>query len=546
MCEVVWIAAVLLSLATGQVQIEGSYAPEPFTTAQNALRQIPEASFHLPQLDNHLLRLRAEHERPGPFKFGEAMPVKISMANGNGAWSLNEQSETRKWRVVIHSKDAVSLSLLFDDFYLPPDSELYVLGKESVLGAYTGDINNKEDGSFAIQPVPGDTLVLEYIEAAKKGEKTKARISVNKVVHGFRASMMTETAKVNESGPCNVDVKCPIGQKFRKQIDAVAVMITDQGQRFCSGVMINNTAMDGAQFFLTASHCVFTDQSNFILGFNYQYSGCRSQGQGGNLQLPQTVQGLSLVAQYDASDFALFLVKERIPDNYNVFLAGWDNRRLPPRNVATIHHPSGDAKKISIYNGVTKPASWLEGNSQYHWEVPFWLYGVTEPGSSGSPLFNDKGLVVGHLHGGQSSCNFKTGYDMYGALWADWAAVPNKSINTVSGFLNPTGRAVLAMPGIYLKSIANRRIPSVIPIKPLYKVNRPRFLGPAPARAVDHAPAKDSKADAINDLSDGDAELEKELIAEQKIVEQVVQAQEKPRTGPLCMPACSMGVLLEK
>ena len=61
----------------------------------------------------------------------------------------------RKWRALIQSDGAKSISILFDDFYLPLDAEFYVIGEEYVVGAYTGAVNNKSDGKFAIQPVYG-------------------------------------------------------------------------------------------------------------------------------------------------------------------------------------------------------------------------------------------------------------------------------------------------------------------------------------------------------------------------------------------------------
>lgn len=514
-----WVlsAASLAILVSAQVQSPGRFLPDSFEESRN-LRE-PNGIFKVPRLNNTLLRLMAEGDRTGPYKFGEAMPITIDMANGDGEWTYEESDGVRKWRALIQSDGAKSISVLFDEFYLPPDAEFYVIGEEYVAGAYTGAVNNKPDGKFAIQPIIGQAVMLEYIEPINRVDPDdKPRIKVTKAVHGFR------TMKVGESGPCNIDVRCPIGAKWRKQIDSIAVLITDQGQRFCSGAMINNAAQDGAQYFLSASHCIFADTSFFILGFNYQYSACHSGGQQATVQMPQTVQGLSLVAQYNNSDFALLLVKERIPDAYNVYLSGWDNRKIAPRNVAGIHHPAGDAKKISVYNGITKPASWTEGNLQFHWEVPFWLYGTTEQGSSGSPAFNDKGLLVGHLHGGQSSCSFRTGYDLYGALWADWSAVQNNPTNSVASFLNPTGRPVQAIPGKYLKDIPNRRIPQVVPIKPLYKTTRPRMMGPA----TGHHGRKDEattanveesvatakhmvEADSINDLSEEEFSGEGEI-----------------------------------
>ena len=508
------LATLFTGLVSAQVQSPGRFHPDPFEESRNLHE--PKGIFKVPKLNNTLLRLMAESDHTGPYKFGEAMPITVDMAGGDGQWTREEDGGVRKWRALIQSEGAKSISVLFDDFYLPPDAEFYVIGEQYVLGAYTGAVNNKPDGKFAIQPVMGQAVMLEYIEPIVRDDPDdKPRIKVAKAVHGFRAM------QVGESGPCNIDVKCPLGAKWRKQIDSVAVMITDQGQRFCSGAMINNAAQDGAQYFLTASHCVYTDVSFFILGFNYQYSACRSGGQQAALQMPQTVQGLSLVAQYNSSDFALFLVREKIPDAYNVYLAGWDNRKIAPKSVAGIHHPSGDAKKISTYDGLTKSASWAEGNLQFHWEIPFWLYGATELGSSGSPLFSDKGLLVGQLHGGRSSCDLRTGYDMYGTLWADWSAVKNSVTNSVASFLNPTKQQVQAIPGKYLKDIPNRKVPQVVAIKPLYKAPRPRMMGPVRPRAAteedviiqpeDLATTKMEEADLVIDVSDEEP-LEQEEI----------------------------------
>ena len=193
--------------------------------------------------------------------------------------------------------------------------------------------------------------------------------------------------------------------------------------------MINNSNNDGRQLLLTANHCVFTDLSNSIAGYNYQRSGCDT----GQISGPQTAHGMKLLAQWDQSDFAIFEVQEKIPSTYNVYLSGWDARILAASNVAGIHHPSGDIKKISLFNGQLSLNSWSESPMQYHWVISNWSKGVTEPGSSGSPLFNAQGQIIGQLHGGASACNNLSGSDLYGgfAFSFDAADSPSQQLKPI-------------------------------------------------------------------------------------------------------------------
>lgn len=193
--------------------------------------------------------------------------------------------------------------------------------------------------------------------------------------------------------------------------------MTDQLQKFCSAVMINNAKNDGRQFLMTANHCVFSDLSNSIAGFNFERLGC---GPGAPISDVQTAHGLKYIKQDATSDFALFEVIEAIPQSYNVYLAGWDARPIDTSITATyagIHHPSGDVKKISLFTGVLQKTYWSEGpDNKFHIGIQRWTSGSTEPGSSGSPLFSPSGNLLGQLHGGASSCSNRDGTDIYGAF----------------------------------------------------------------------------------------------------------------------------------
>lgn len=161
------------------------------------------------------------------------------------------------------------------------------------------------------------------------------------------------------------------------------------------------------------------------------------------------------LASWEPSDFALLELQEKIPSSYNAYLSGWDLSNQAPSDVVCVHHPSGDVKKISYYKGATVPSSYSEAPKTYHWKILKWTRGTTEEGSSGSPLFNNRGLIVGHLHGGQSACYFLDGWDMFGALYHDWSTGPTDG-NRLRIFLNPQKGHISTLKGMPLNDVIKR------------------------------------------------------------------------------------------
>ena len=176
----------------------------------------------------------------------------------------------------------------------------------------------------------------------------------------------------------------------------------------CTGALVNNTAQDLEPYFLTANHCLGGNNS-WIFMFNYESPSCTNQNGPTNM----TVSGSTLLANSSSSDFALLRLNENPPENYNVHYAGWDISGNTPNTPVGIHHPSGDIKKISFdYNNAS--------NAGNYWDVNQWEDGTTEPGSSGSPLFDGNSQrIIGQLYGGTASCTSIT-YDTYGKTSVSW------------------------------------------------------------------------------------------------------------------------------
>lgn len=452
------VGACLLAAALAQVQVKGRFQ-ETVTEAFFAKEQLGELPVYRParRVDNFKAatdEVFAEGRVTKPYKFAESVAVDLDVAT-DGHWqqaTARDGTPLRVWQAVVASEDAVSLSLQFAAFHLPQGSEFYMSSRDMVLGAFTPAENNKADNHFATAPLNGDHIVLLLAfpdsdpAATDKAIRGELLFRLATVAHGFR-SLPATSKNFGDSAGCNIDVACETQPAYVNPIRAVALLMTRDGTHFCSGTLINNTGLNKRQLFLTANHCMFTAAYNMVAVFNYQHKVC---GQASTE--PPTIQsaaGMRLLARYAPSDFALLEIVEQIPTSYNAYLAGWSVSKAAPSHVFGVHHPSGDVKKISFYNGTCVSSYWDEYPRRYHWEVPRWSRGTTEPGSSGSGLFNQNGQLVGQLHGGEAACSNPTGYDVFGKLDISWTG-GFYAASRLRDHLNPRNLPVTSLNGMAL------------------------------------------------------------------------------------------------
>ncbi len=383
-----------------------------------------------------------EEEQGLPFRFGAGFEVDYNLYNA-GTWDeLPDGSGL--WRLKIVSEGAYSINLLYSQFYMPEGGKFFVYSedKEMVLGAFTKQ-NNKEYNKFATAPVKGDVIILEYYEPVEM--RGVGEITVSRVVHGYKDVFNFGGTKwekdFGQSGACNNNVNCPEGEPWQDQKRAVGMILLDDGTRFCTGALVNNVLQDGTPYFLTANHCLYGDPASWLVMLNYESPTCE------NIEGPtdQTVQGLTLRATRTISDFALLEISEQPPDSYYVYYAGWSNENIASQQSTAIHHPSCDIKKISFdYDSVTT-AGFLSETGVTHWRVGNWEDGTTEPGSSGSPLFDQNHRIVGQLSGGEASCDSILS-DWYGKFSVSWndGILPSSRLRE---WLDPYNTGVTAIDG---------------------------------------------------------------------------------------------------
>lgn len=440
------LAFALLFFPNGAyAQIEHGGAPMGLNLSNPAFVNLPA-----PEIE----KLRAEDEvndrdKSIPFRFGANIAVDIN-SDDHGTRTIAENGD-RIWRIGIRSEGALSLNFQFDVFSLPEGGQVFIYSPDGgqVKGSYTRE-NAGEIGSLGVGFIYGDEAVIEYIEpAARVGE---GYLHLDLITHGYRDTR-GEIAKVKSgpfgnSGPCNINVNCPEGEPYQFEKKSVAVIVVNNNG-FCSGALVNNTAEDLTPYFLTANHClpnVSSQVGNWIFYFNHESPGCT----GNTGPTDQSISGATLVARSAESDVALLLLSSTPPESYDVCYSGWDatdDMGLTSSAIG-IHHPRGDVKKICF-----------EGNAPYHqsgsanfvnrtWYIDQWESGVTEPGSSGSPLFNQNGLLIGVLSGGAAACNGSVNnglHDFYGRFGVGWGFGATASAR-LRDWLDPINSGLLQMP----------------------------------------------------------------------------------------------------
>jgi hypothetical protein len=376
-----------------------------------------------------------------------------------GQWRTLSNGD-RIWQYRFRTAHAKGVCVYFEKLHLPEGGmlTLYPVNRSYFVGPFTSEDCNAH-GHFMAGEVGGDEAILEYYQPA--GVVGEASIGMKAISHMYRyvyADRDMDPAQNRASDFCEVDIKCPEGDDWVDEKNSVVRLLIVEGnlQGYCSGAMVNTTAMDCRKYLLTALHCGETvtdaDWLSCSVRFNYQRSGC---GTGISTTTNNRVGVYHLADSQDGggstgSDFLLLELEDDIPANYNVYFAGWSADAVTPADVVGIHHPAGDVKKISTATNVVSSTWQAPGN---HWKV-VWMetetnWGVTEGGSSGSPIFDQNRKIVGHLTGGSSYCDSPSQPDFYGKLDKDWDDNPNPASQELKVWLDPGNTGLTNMLGAY-------------------------------------------------------------------------------------------------
>lgn len=404
-------------------------------------KDIPTYNFEQPNIEV----LRAEDRindslKAGPWRFGYNYSTAINFEN-SAAWYTNSNGD-QVGILKITSDQAKSINLTFENTKIPEGNELYVYNadKSFVLGKFTQ--NHIYEGVLGSELVPGSILYVEYYVPSQNSDLI-GNVEITKVTHGYRAANEYQTKIFGVSGNCNMNVNCPDGTPYLSQRNS-AVMLVAGGNGLCSGALINNTEFDGTPYVLTANHCGNGGSNGWVFRFNWQSDDCN------NPNLSPSFESLSGSVERSSripSDFMLLeitggLSNGTVPQSHSPFFAGWDRGSTAPQSSFSIHHPSGDIKKISFDDApaiAVQAMQSTEANSS--WKVEWDRNTTTEGGSSGSPLFNQAGKIIGQLWGGNAGCtgqNTSSGHDFYGRIHNSWDPTGSTNSQQLKYWLDPT------------------------------------------------------------------------------------------------------------
>jgi hypothetical protein len=350
---------------------------------------------------------------------------------------------------------------------LDPRAELRFAGSDApsrIVSVMTGaEIQKLADarGIFWTPATDGERQIIElYLPA--RASRNSVKILAPELSHLLTNSRndFKIIEKIGESGSCNVDTACRVaelGPNFVSAKNAVAHMVfnlyntdgTVYGAFICTGTLLADTvSATQIPYFYTAHHC-FAGGSNgvpvqndvpkvassLLTYWKYEATACGSGVQAAK----ELLAGGSDYLYSNASTDAMLLRLKNPPPAGSEF-AGWDSAVLAASSsIIGIHHPSGDAKKVSLGQQVSADANRITVG---------WLSGTTEGGSSGSGLFTtDPGgfRLRGGLYGGSASCANDGSLDNAGNR--DYYSRFDVVFPNISQYLSPLSATPIRMNG---------------------------------------------------------------------------------------------------
>ena len=220
----------------------------------------------------------------------------------------------------------------------------------------------------------------------------------------------TLTATVEtDAEDCHLDVTCY--PEWSRSANGVALIVIErsEGSGACSGTLLNNRQRDFRPYFLTAAHCVQSEEEAQSVTAFWLYQTQSCNGDPPDLRRVQQTEGAGLLStlggggRHPDGDMTLLQLVGVGDLRRGIVFQGWDATPQPVgAQVTGIHHPGSDDwgffKRISFGQIIPDPGI---GTSDDVYAIVRYTQGAIEGGSSGSALFSNSETVVGVQSFGQ-------------------------------------------------------------------------------------------------------------------------------------------------
>ena len=317
---------------------------------------------------------------------------------------------------------------------------LYNLDGTVVTGPVTASENISSDRTWSSNSFQGNSVILEL--RIPKNEENKNDLHISKVLLGLPYKMKANPSdslsfgNFNTSSSCNKNVLCSEGNAWINERKAICLIETSFGA-LATGALIANTCNTNRPYLLTAWHVVNGRNPNdWTYIFGWWSSTCTPNTYN---QQALLFNGASLKATYEQTDCSLLELFQIPSPTSDITYLGWSRSSTIPSSSVGIHHPSGDQMKISFANG-TASIGTIYTYPNTAWRV-LWNLGASEPGSSGSPLFDVGHRVIGQAYSATQPpgppCNQQTGGNNYGRFDLSWTGGGTNSTR-LSNWLDPS------------------------------------------------------------------------------------------------------------
>lgn len=312
---------------------------------------------------------------------------------------------------VVSSPGATAIRLGFGDFWLAKPAELYLYTEAGeVFGPYTG-AGPHGDNEFWSHTLLGDRVIVQvrYSGPAIAEDLEDSSFRITEIGHFGPQYVQTGSARsfCSYNASCIENNSCTSNNAVNTAENAIAHMQWISGPyiNICTGGLIADTANSGTPYFLTANHCISRGKDARNVETFFQYSiGCNAtcpdiyDTRNNHPQSLRTL-GASIKATGNTGDFTLLELNQDAPSGSSFM--GWNSTPVANSNgtmLYRISHPDAAPQAFSSHQ-VNTSAGTCQGLPRGSWIYSRDQVGATDGGSSGSPVVNSSGQVVGQLTG---------------------------------------------------------------------------------------------------------------------------------------------------